>query len=780
MNRTAETGGDSACPLYRNPSVSPLQRAADLLSRMTLEEKAAQLIALWASKADVMDGLEFNPVKASAAWPHGIGQISRASDKRGGPGVGAAAGGVAANWRSPAETVAFVNAVQRWAIEETRLGIPVLFHEESLHGYMATDATMFPQALAMAGSFDTDLVREINRVIAREVRVRGVPLVLSPVVDIVRDPRWGRIEETFGEDPYLVTQMGLAAVEGLQGDVDDDCLGAESVFATLKHMTGHGQPEAGNNIAPAQLSERELRENFFPPFRRIVEAMPVGAVMPSYNEIDGVPSHANRWLLEDVLRGEWGFDGVVVSDYNAIPELGSIHGVAGDLEQAARLALAAGVDCDLPDGEAYRTLVTQVEAGQLAEEQVDRAVLRLLQLKFRAGLFENPYGNEQRTQEVTGDEEARRLALEAARRSLCLLENDGTLPLQPDALQSLAVIGPNAAIARLGGYSSVPRQAVSLLQGITDLVGDRIEIRFAQGVYITQSEDRAADDVRLGDAQRNHELIAEAVALARQCDAIVLAIGDTEQTSREAFARYHLGDRTSLDLLAQQNELFEALRALDKPLVVCAINGRPPSWPNVAGRANAVLECWYPGQEGGTAVAEALFGRINPGAKLPLTVVRDVGHVPYFYNHKPSARRGYLFASAEPLYPFGHGLSYTRFTISKPRLSSPVIRAGDGVEVQVDVSNVGGLEGDEVVQVYLRDQQASVTRPVLSLKAFQRVRLQAGERRELRFRLGPEAFRVWDHRMDEVVEPGGFSVLVGPNSVELQAVELEIREMPAA
>jgi len=545
-------------------------------------------------------------------------------------------------------------------------------------------------------------------------------------------------------------------------------------------MTGHGQPEAGNNIAPAQLSERELRENFFPPFRRIVEAMPVGAVMPSYNEIDGVPSHANRWLLEDVLRGEWGFDGVVVSDYNAIPELGSIHGVAGDLEQAARLALAAGVDCDLPDGEAYRTLVTQVEAGQLAEEQVDRAVLRLLQLKFRAGLFENPYGNEQRTQEVTGDEEARRLALEAARRSLCLLENDGTLPLQPDALQSLAVIGPNAAIARLGGYSSVPRQAVSLLQGITDLVGDRIEIRFAQGVYITQSEDRAADDVRLGDAQRNHELIAEAVALARQCDAIVLAIGDTEQTSREAFARYHLGDRTSLDLLAQQNELFEALRALDKPLVVCAINGRPPSWPNVAGRANAVLECWYPGQEGGTAVAEALFGRINPGAKLPLTVVRDVGHVPYFYNHKPSARRGYLFASAEPLYPFGHGLSYTRFTISKPRLSSPVIRAGDGVEVQVDVSNVGGLEGDEVVQVYLRDQQASVTRPVLSLKAFQRVRLQAGERRELRFRLGPEAFRVWDHRMDEVVEPGGFSVLVGPNSVELQAVELEIREMPAA
>ena len=765
---------ESGLPLYRDARAPVELRVRDLLSRMTLEEKVAQMIALWSTKADVLDGLDFSADKANRAYPDGIGQVTRASDKRGVPGVGEASGGSADRWRTPQQTVELVNAIQRWARDETRLGIPVLFHEESLHGYMATEATMFPQAIALAGSFDTDLMRRVSSVIAREVRARGIPLVLSPVVDIVRDPRWGRIEETFGEDPCLVGEMGVAAVEGLQGGGKFAMLGADKVFATLKHMTGHGQPDSGNNVSPAQLSERELRDNFFPPFRTIVERTAIRSVMPSYNEIDGMPSHANEWLLGDVLRGEWGFEGIIVSDYQGVPQLETLHHVAGDLEQCARMALAAGVDSELPDGVAYRTLAAQVRAGKVDGDAIDTAVARILDLKFRAGLFENPFGDAARTARITGNAEARELALEAARKSLCLLTNDGTLPLAPDDGRTVAVIGPNAAIARLGGYSSVPRQAITLLDGIRALLGDRADVRFNQGVYITQSEDRSVDEVLLADPGANRELIADAVAVAREADVIVLAIGDTEQTSREGFAENHLGDRTSLDLVGEQNELFDALHALEVPLVVCAINGRPPSWPNVVRRANAVLECWYPGQEGGTAMAEALFGAVNPGAKLPLTVARSAGHLPHFYNHKPSARRGYLFATEEPLFPFGHGRSYTTFEIGAPRLSAGQIGSGESVTVFVRVKNTGERVGDEVVQLYVRDQVASVTRPVKLLQGFRRVTLEPGEERELEFILGPPAFRLWNMRMQEVVEPGRFTIMAGPDSVQLKSVELTV------
>ncbi len=762
----------AAMPLYKDSRAPIPDRVEDLMRRMTLEEKVAQMIALWATKADVMDGLDFNPAKASRTYPDGIGQITRPSDKRGGPGIASAAGGTAARWRTPEETVAFVNDVQRWAVEKTRLGIPVLFHEESLHGYMATDATMFPQAIALAGSFDTDLMRDVQSVIAREARSRGVPFVLSPVVDTVRDPRWGRIEETFGEDPYLAAEMGVAAVEGLQGQGRGETLGPGKVYATLKHMTGHGQPQSGNNVAPAQISERELRESFFPPFREIVERTAIAAVMPSYNEIDGVPSHANRWLLGDVLRGEWKFDGIIASDYGGVHELDTIHHVAADLEEAARLALAAGVDCELPDGTGYRTLVGQVRKGKVSQAAIDAATRRMLTLKFRAGLFENPYGDARLSRQITGNAEARALALKAAERSLCLLKNDGTLPLAKAG--TIAVIGPNAQIARLGGYSSVPKQDVGLLDGIRAVAGQAAQIVHAQGVFITQSEDRSASEVLLADPERNRVLIAEAVELARGADAIILAIGDTEQTSREGFARNHLGDRTSLDLLGEQEALFEALHALGKPVVVCAINGRPPSWPVITQKAHAVLECWYPGQEGGTAMAHALFGDVNPGAKLPVTVVRNAGQVPFFYNHKPSARRGYLFDDAAPLFPFGHGLSYTRFEIGTPSLSSAEIIVGEDVQVSVEVANVGEREGDEVVQLYIRHENPSVTRPILELKGFRRVTLRPGERRTLSFTLGPKAFRIWNADMKEVVEPGRVTISAGPSSASLKSAALQI------
>ncbi len=764
----AKKGGG---PLYKDASAPIDLRVRDLLGRMTLEEKVGQIIALWATKAEIMDDLTFSPAKASATYPQGFGQITRPSDRRGAPNGSTQAGGVGARWRTPRDTVAFIEAVQKWAVEETRLGIPVLFHEESLHGYMATDATMFPMAIGMAGSFDRALMREVQSVIAREVRARGVHLALSPVVDIARDPRWGRIEETFGEDPYLCGEMGVAAVLGLQGESRQ--IGPDKVMATLKHMTGHGQPQSGENIAPAPISERELRENFFPPFRAVVKRTGIAAVMPSYNEIDGVPSHQNVWLLGDILRGEWHFDGAVVSDYGAVPELDTIHHVQPDLEATARAALRAGVDCELPDVIAYRSLVDLVRAGKVPAEAVDVACARMLTLKFRAGLFENPWPRRD-WDAVTGNEEARALALKAAHRSIALLKNDGTLPLAAGAHRRVAVIGPNAAIARLGGYSSIPRQAVSLLDGVRAKLAGKAEVVHAQGVFITQSEDRSVDEVFLADPAKNRQLIAEAVDVAKDADIILLAIGDTEQTSREGFAKNHLGDRTSLDLVGEQNDLFAALKAAGKPVVVCAINGRPPSYPAVVEGCNALLECWYPGQEGGTAMADILFGDVNPGAKMPVTVARDAGQVPVFYNRKPSARRGYVFEEISPLFPFGYGLSYTRFDIGKPRLSSHRIGVGGAVTVEVDVRNAGDRAGDEVIQLYVRDQTASVTRPIKELKGFERITLAAGEARTVRIALNSDAFALWNLDMEEVVEPGLFDIMVGPDSENLQTVTLEI------
>ncbi len=773
MPAAVRAAAAAAKPLYLDARAPIDLRVRDLMARMTLDEKVAQLITLSRTKRDVMDdALHFDPAKADKAYPNGIGQIARPSDRGGAATANNAANDSTGRWRAPADTIAFVNAAQKWAKEKTRLGIPILFHEEALHGFMAPEATSFPQAIAMASGFDADLVERVSAVIGREVRAHGTTLALSPVVDIARDPRWGRIEETFGEDPYVCAELGVAAVRGLQGE--SRALQPGKVFATLKHMTGHGQPLAGNNVAPAMLGERDLREFFFPPFRAVIERTGIAAVMPSYNEIDGVPSHANKWLLKEVLRGEWGFDGAIVSDYAAIGELNYFHRLAANMGEASRLALEAGVDCDLPDGEAYRSIPDEVRAGRIPIALVDQACMHMLRLKFRAGMFEASPVDAAAAAKLTANDEARALALETARKGMVLLKNDGTLPLAAGAHKRVAVIGPNAAVTRLGGYSSIPKTRISLLDGVRKRLEGKAEVLHAQGVFITQSEDRSVSDVKLADPVKNRQLIQEAVEVARTADVILLAIGDTEQTSREGYARTHLGDRTDIDIVGEQNELFLAMKATGKPVVVVALNGRPPSWPTVVEGANALLECWYMGQEGGTAMAEALFGDINPGGKMPVTTVRDEGQIPFFYNHKPSARRGYLFADPAPLFPFGFGLSYTSFTLSEPRLSAPRIARAGTVEVAVDVTNTGSRAGDEVVQVYVHDQVASVTRPVKELKGFKRITLQPGETKTVRFTLGPEAFRMWDVNMKEVVEPGLFDIMAGPNSVDLKSVTLEI------
>ncbi|MDJ0275947.1 glycoside hydrolase family 3 N-terminal domain-containing protein [Sphingomonas sp. 2R-10] len=763
--------------LYKDASQPVSARVEDLLRRMTLEEKVAQMIGIWEKKGDIQDAQgNFSAAKAARAFPDGLGQITRPSDKRG-VTVSNNAAGVAADAvnRTARETADYVNAAQRWAVEQTRLGIPMIMHEEALHGYVARGATSFPQSIALASSWDPALVERVFGVAAREMRARGANLALAPVVDVARDPRWGRIEETYGEDPHLVGEMGLGAIRGFQGTTLP--LGPTKVMVTLKHMTGHGQPENGTNVGPANISERTLRENFFPPFERAVKELPVQAVMASYNEIDGIPSHANKWLLDDVLRREWGYKGSVVSDYFAIKELNTRHKLYGtDMAAAGRRALDAGVDMELPDAEGWSTLAQMVKSGQVPQAQVDNAVRRILTMKFQMGLFENPYADARTAEAKTATPDAIALAREAAIRSMVLLKNrNNLLPLDPARVGRMLVVGTHARDTPIGGYSDVPKHVVSVLEGMQQAAAGRFSVDYAEGVRLTRSRQWAADKVELVPPAENAPLIEEAVAKAAQADTILLVLGQNEQLSREAWADAHLGDRQTLDLIGEQNELARRLFATGKPVVVVLLNGGPLAATYIDATAPAIVEGWYLGQETGNAVADVVLGRANPGGKLPVSVPRSEGQLPIFYNHKPTSRRGYLFDSTAPLYPFGYGLSYTSFTVGAPRLGKTTIGRDESVRVSVDVANTGRRAGDEVVQLYVHDDEASVTRPVLELKHFQRVSLKAGERRTVTFDLKPADLAFWNVDMQRVVEPGTFTISAGNSSVQLKTATLTVR-----
>ncbi|MDG2521157.1 glycoside hydrolase family 3 N-terminal domain-containing protein [Caulobacter segnis] len=765
-------------PLYKDPRQPVDARVKDLLGRMTLEEKAAQLIGIWLTKANIQnDKGDFSPANATKNFPHGLGQISRPSDRRGikPPSVVGAAAGAEADTvnRNAPETARYINAAQKWSMENTRLGIPMLMHDEALHGYVARDATSFPQAIALASTFDTALVEQVFACAAREMRARGSNMALAPVVDVARDPRWGRIEETFGEDPHVCAEMGLAAIRGFQGTTLP--LAPDKVFVTLKHMTGHGQPENGTNVGPAQIAERTLRENFFPPFERAVTELPVRSVMPSYNEIDGVPSHANRWLLTDILRKEWGYQGSVQSDYFAIKELISRHKLTDQLSDTAVMAMNAGVDVELPDGEAYALLPELVRSGRIPQAQVDAAVARVLTMKFEGGFFENPYADEKTADARTATPQSVALAREAARKAVVLLKNDkGLLPLDAGKVGRVALLGTHARDTPIGGYSDIPRHVVSILEGLQAEAKGKFQLDYAEAVRITESRSWSGDVVKLVDPAVNAKLIAEAVETAKKADVVIMVLGDNEQTSREAWADNHLGDRDSLDLIGQQNDLAKAIFDLGKPTIVFLLNGRPLSINLLAERADAIIEGWYLGEQTGFAAADILFGRANPGGKLPVSVARDVGQLPIYYNRKPTARRGYLLGDTSPLYPFGFGLSYTTFDISAPRLAKSRIAMGEKVRVEVDVTNTGKRAGDEVVQLYVRDVAASVTRPLLELKHFKRVTLAAGSKTTVAFEIAPSDLWFWNLEMKRVVEPGDFTIMAGPNSVDLKSTTLTV------
>jgi beta-glucosidase len=656
-----------------------------------------------------------------------------------------------------------------------------MFHDEGCHGLVKPEATSLPAPLGLACSWDPELTERIYNVVALEMRTRGAQHALAPVVDVARDPRWGRSDETMGEDPYLNSRMGAAMVRGFQGSADGTIDGRH-VMATLKHFTGHGTPEGGLNRSPSVSTARTLREVDLVPFAYIVETAHPAAVMASYNEVDGVPSHANRWLLQDVLRREFGFQGLIVSDYEGVRLLAEGHHVAASLADAGALALRTGVQIELPEGVCYPLLPSALARGAVTPAQIDDAVRAILTWKFRLGLFEHPYADLSQAKAAAQRPESRALAFQAACESIVLLENRGILPLDPGRTKTIAVIGPNAAIARLGSYSGTPSHSVSLLEGIRARAGGQAKVLYAPGcVFVKNDPDNAyaswhGDDVTLGSDQENRPLVAEAARIAAQADVVILAIGETEALSREAWKPVHTGDVDTLELRGSQSALAEAIFATGKPVVVYLSNGRPLAIPRLKAKAAAVLEGWYMGEETGTAAARILFGDLSPSGKLTVSFPVSVGQIPVYYSKKPYAGPfPYLFSSNTALWSFGHGLSYTTFRYENPRLRDPVIAPDGSTVASVDVVNTGEREVDEIVQLYIHQDVSSVTRAVKELKGFRRIHLRPGERQTVSFPVGPEALALWGGDQRWRVEPGTFEVILGPSSSEGETVTLTVR-----
>lgn len=744
-------------PPYKDASLPISDRVDDLLRRMTLEEKVEQLSWAWERDIQVVD-------------PTGTYTSELARQV------------IQAEWGpelklTPRNAAILRNAVQRYQLEKTRLGIPIIFPGEALHGYMEYGSTSFPQALGIAATWDPAFVKKMFTAIGDEAGSRGADQVFSPVLDLARDPRWGRTEETYGEDPFLASKIGVAAIKGLQGD--SYLIDRHHVLATAKHFAVHGVPEGGTNTAPGNISERVIRENYLVPFKAAVQQAHVGSVMASYNEIDGVPSHSNHWLLDKVLRQEWGFDGYVSSDDNGLQMLALTHHVARDMADAARQGLAAGVDFDVSDEPIYPGLVEQVKQGLVAESEVDRAVARILRTKFRLGLFDHPYADPDYAEKVNNSPEHKELAEEAAEKAIVLLKNDkDLLPLDVTKLKSIAVIGPNAADVHLGGYSRDPGYGVSVLDGIKTKVGDKVKLLYAEGCKITTAPQGFrgwwADNVQLVDPKTQTASIQAAVDIAKKADVSVVVVGENESTNREAWSEEHRGDRDSLDLLGAQNDLVKAVVETGKPVVVLLLNGRPLSINYIAEKVPAILEGFYLGEEGGTAAANVIFGDYNPGGKLPITFPHTVGALPDYYDHKPSANRSYEFSTRQPLFPFGFGLSYTTFKFDNLRVEPQQILQSGTAKVSVDVTNTGTREGDEVPQLYIHQRVASVTQPVMQLKGLERITLKPGEKRTVTFTITPETLAIWNIDMHRVVEPGIFDLMVGSSSDQTSAVKLTV------
>jgi beta-glucosidase len=751
---------------YRDSLLPVEERVRDLLARMTLDEKVAQLGGVWSTQ--LLEGERLSEAKAREALRHGTGHLTRIG---GGTVLG------------PRESARLANAIQEFLVENTRLGIPAIIHEECCGGYMARDATCFPQAIGLASTWEPELIEAMTDVIRIQMRAVGAHQGLAPVLDVARDPRWGRTEETFGEDPYLISRIGVAYVKGLQGDDR-----RRGIVATGKHFVGYGASEGGLNWAPAHIPRRELLEVFVTPFEAAIREAKLGSIMNAYHELDGVPCGASRELLEALLRVELGFDGVVVSDYSTIPTLMTYHQVAASKAEAARLALEAGLDVELPALDCYgKPLREALANGRVEMAQVDRAVDRVLRMKFALGLFENPYVEAEAAPAVFDTPEQRDLARRIARKSIILLKNEADLLPLDRTLRRLAVIGPSADSIRLlqGDYhfpshleirfgridegNVAPRPEggvdlaqhfvpmVSVLEGIRSRVSPQTEILTARGCDL------------LGDSTGG---FAEAAEAARRADVAVVVVGGKSGLA-EGCTSGESVDSADLGLPGVQQALVEAVVATGTPTVVVLINGRPLALPWIAEHVPAILEAWLPGEEGGNAVADVLFGDAPPGGKLPVSLPRSVGQVPVYYGHKPSGGRSqwrgeYADLPTTPLFPFGHGLSYMRFEYGSLKVSAAQVAATGAVEVRVEVTNAGSRSGEEVVQLYVHQAVAGVTRPVKQLRGFRRIAIEPGERRRVTFHLDVSQLALYDRDMQFVVEPGRVDVLVGSSSEDIR------------
>jgi len=746
-------------PLYKDKTKSFEDRVEDLLSRMSLPEKVAQLQCIRSQKSEFIceDDNSIDLERLAEFLSNGIGQIGRLSENQ-----------------NAKQMAIATNQIQKCLVGNTSWGIPAMLHEEGLHGMMADQCISFPQPIAVACSWNPELAQKTYEHTARELRVRGSHHVFTPVLDVARDARWGRVEETFGEDPYLVSEMGLAAVKGFQGDVSEK-LSEDKVMACLKHFAVHGQPESGTNCAPANYSERVIREVFLYPFKKVIEQAGALSVMPSYNEIDGIPSHKNKWLIQDVLRGEMGFNGFVISDYFAIQELENRHHVVADTDEAGIEALQTGVDVETPDPVAYANLAALVSEGRLDEELINQSVRRVLYYKFFSGLFDNPYVDPEKAEAFVSDKSHRKLAYDIAAESAVLLQNkNDILPFDFSSVKRVAVIGPNGNCSLNGGYPGTPVDDVTVLAGIKDRFGAEVEVVFAEGCKITKEGDWFEDPVELSDEAEDRKLLSEAIELAKTADVVLLAIGGNELSCREGWGEEHLGDRARLEMVGLQNELLDGIYELRKPIIALLFHGRPLAIQNVVEKADAILDCWYLGQETGYVVADVLSGAVNPSGKLPISYPRSAGHIPCFYNYKPSARRGYLFDEISPLFSFGFGLSYSSFVYGNPVLSKAEMMPDGKSILSIEVSNTSDCPGKEVVQLYVRDDVSKITRPVKELKAFEKIQLDAGESKTVEFEIGREQLEYYGEDMSLVVEPGEFTLLVGSSSVDTDLKEVKL------
>lgn len=716
---------------YQNDALPIEKRVADLLSRMTTAEKIRQLDMYRGHEVAHMQGHEASSYSDSARINIGTEGIGSVHDLY-------------------PLTADITNQIQRYAVEHTRLGIPVLFIEEGLHGYSGLGSTSFPVPMALAGAWDTAMVHKAGRIIATEMRAHGVHMVLGPVLCLPRDPRWGRVEETYGEDPYLAAANGVAMVKGLQGSKLSN---PDAVLAEPKHFAVHGIPEAGSNMAPVNMGEREARSSFLYVFEKAIKEGGALGMMAAYSELDGIPCVDNKWLLKDVLRKEWGFKGFVLSDLGAIKMSYINHKVADSPADAMAQTLTAGLDMqfyDFPHDEFKTAIIQALKSKQLAATELDRAVSDVLRVKFMLGLFDHPYIDDTLIKKVFHTDASRQAALKLAQEGISLLKNDNSLlPLSAD-VHSVAVIGPLAASTYLGGYANEQSKGVAIFDALKQKAGSDMKVAYETGYSADTS------------TVKQKENLQKAVDLVNQSDVAIVVLGEDIKEVGEG------KDRSNLDLNQNQTRLIEAIQKTGKPIAVVLFNGRPLCINWVAKKIPAIVESWFLGETGGLAVADVLLGKVNPSGKLPMTFPRSVGQLPYYYDHKPTSRHVYVDQDTSALFPFGHGLSYSSFQYSDLHISPANIPLNGSVTISITVKNTGKVEGTEVVQLYIRDVIASVTTPVKALKGFNRISLKPGESGKVQFKLNHEELMLWNRQMKQVVEPGEFNVMVGSSSEDIR------------